>query len=147
MKIILIQDVKNLGKKNSVLEVSDGYFKNYLSKKKLAVIYSAASAKHLNEDLKVLADDELKKRNEAKALKSKIEKISLTFSLKANKGNTFWSISQKQIIQALKEKGIEINKFMFDANFQPLKIGKIKIILILYKDIKAELSILVKEEK
>ena len=122
MKVILLQDVKNLGKKNTIVNVNDGYFKNYLLPRKLAVIVSTASQKHLENDLDKLAEIEKQKIDNAKDLKQKLEKLSLEFSLKSQKGNAFGSISLKQIIDEIKKHGLEVTKFMF-VNYEPLKIG------------------------
>ncbi|MDD7686004.1 MAG: 50S ribosomal protein L9 [Malacoplasma sp.] len=145
MKVILLQDVKNLGKKNTIVNVNDGYFKNYLLPRKLAVIVSAASQKHLENDLDKLAEIEKQKIDNAKDLKQKLEKLSLEFSLKSQKGNAFGSISLKQIIDEIKKHGLEVTKFMF-INYEPLKIGSFIIKATLYKDIVADVKVLVKEQ-
>lgn len=145
MKVILLQDVKNLGKKNTIVNVNDGYFKNYLLPRKLAVIVSAASQKHLENDLDKLAEIEKQKIDNAKDLKQKLEKLSLEFSLKSQKGNAFGSISLKQIIDEIKKHGLEVTKFMF-VNYEPLKIGSFIIKATLYKDIVADVKVLVKEQ-
>lgn len=143
MKVILLQDVKNVGKKNQVIEVSDGYFFNYLAKKQLAVIATATAKEHLQKDLEIVAKDEASKVAEANKLKVMIEKTTLHYQLKSNNGKTFGSISQKQIIDDLKKENINITKYMFADDFQPLKIGNIHITLKVYKDIKAELHIII----
>lgn len=145
MKVILLQDVKNLGKKNTIVNVNDGYFKNYLLPRKLAVIVSTASQKHLENDLDKLAEIEKQKIDNAKDLKQKLEKLSLKFSLKSQKGNAFGSISLKQIIDEIKKHGLEVTKFMF-VNYEPLKIGSFIIKATLYKDIVADVKVLVKEQ-
>lgn len=145
MKVILLQDVKNLGKKNTIVNVNDGYFKNYLLPRKLAVIVSTASQKHLENDLDKLAEIEKQKIDNANDLKQKLEKLSLEFSLKSQKGNAFGSISLKQIIDEIKKHGLEVTKFMF-VNYEPLKIGSFIIKATLYKDIVADVKVLVKEQ-
>ena len=145
MKVILLQDVKNLGKKNTIVNVNDGYFKNYLLPRKLAVIVSTASQKHLENDLDKLAEIEKQKIDNAKDLKQKLEKLSLEFSLKSQKGNAFGSISLKQIIDEIKKHGLEVTKFMF-VNYEPLKIDSFIIKATLYKDIVADVKVLVKEQ-
>lgn len=145
MKVILLQDVKNLGKKNTIVNVNDGYFKNYLLPRKLAVIVSTASQKHLENDLDKLAEIEKQKIDNANDLKQKLEKLSLEFSLKSQKGNAFGSISLKQIIDEIKKHGLEVTKFMF-VDYEPLKIGSFIIKATLYKDIVADVKVLVKEQ-
>ncbi len=146
MKAILIQDVKNLGKKNDVVEISDGYFKNYLSKNKLAVIYSKEAISILNKDLDKIKQEQNAQIKKANALKQTIESITLSFKLKAKDGNAFGSISEKQIIDELKKSNIEITKFMFESTFEPLKLGHTTINLNVFKGIQAQLKINVDEE-
>ncbi len=143
MKVILLQDVKNVGKKNQVIEVSDGYFRNYLAKKQLAVVATTTANEYLQKDLAKLEKNEADNISKANKLKEKIEKVTLNYKLKSNNGKTFGSISQKQIINDLKQHDIEINKYMFEDNFQPLKVGNIHISLNIYKNVKANLHIIV----
>ena len=145
MKVILLQDVKNLGKKNTIVNVNDGYFKNYLLPRKLAVIVSAASQKHLENDLDKLAEIEKQKIDNAKDLVRELERVVWGFSLKSGKGSAFGSSSLKQIIDEIKKHGLEVTKFMF-INYEPLKIGSFIIKATLYKDIVADVKVLVKEQ-
>ena len=92
-----------------------------------------------------LAEIEKQKIDNAKDLKQKLEKLSLEFSLKSQKGNAFGSISLKQIIDEIKKHGLEVTKFMF-VNYEPLKIGSFIIKATLYKDIVADVKVLVKEQ-
>lgn len=143
MKVILLQDVKNLGKKNQVVQVSEGYFSNFLSKNKLAVLASKTANQHLEKDLAELQKLEDANIDNANKLKAKIEAVTLNFKLKSNNGKAFGSVSQKQIIDLLKKQSIVITKYMFDTDFQPLKVGNIHIELNIYKTIKAKLHIIV----
>ncbi len=143
MKIILLQDVKNVGKKNQIVDVNKGYFFNYLAKKQLAVIATDTAKVHLQKDLAELKKNESINVGKANELKSKIEKIVLNYKLQSNNGKAFGSISQKQIINDLKQYGITITKYMFANDFQPLKVGNIHITLNIYKDIKTKLHIIV----
>ena len=143
MKIILLQDVKNLGKKNEVVEVSEGYFRNFLSKNKLAVLASKTANQHLQKDIAELQKIEDANIANANKLKAQLEAVTLNFKLKSNNGKTFGSVSQKQIIDLLREQNIVITKYMFFDDFQPLKVGNVYIELNVYKTIKAKLHIIV----
>ena len=143
MKVILLQDVKNLGKKNEVVEVSEGYFRNFLSKNKLAVLASKTANQHLQKDIAELQKIEDANIANANKLKAQLEAVTLNFKLKSNNGKTFGSVSQKQIIDLLKEQNIVITKYMFFDDFQPLKVGNVNIELNVYKTIKAKLHIIV----
>lgn len=112
MKVILLEDVKALGKKGQVVEVSDGYGKNFILKKKLGV---EATGANMN-DLKLQkAQNEKLTREQleaAKALAETLENMSVTLSIKAGEGGrAFGSVSSKEIAAAYKEQNsVEIDK-------------------------------------
>ncbi len=112
MKVILLEDVKALGKKGQVVEVSDGYGKNFILKKKLGV---EATGANMN-DLKLQkAQNEKLAREQleaAKALAETLENMSVTLSIKAGEGGrAFGSVSSKEIAAAYKEQNsVEIDK-------------------------------------
>ncbi len=105
MEIILLQDVKNLGKKGQIVKVSDGYARNFIIPKQLGV---EKNAKTMN-DLKAqqLAEEKRKKEilDEAVALGEKIRAGSVTLSIKGGEGvRTFGSVSTKEIANAVEEQ-------------------------------------------
>lgn len=112
MKVILVQDVKSLGKKGDIVNVSDGYARNMLLPKKLGV---EANAKNMN-DLKLAKAHDAKVAAEqlarAEQLKVQLENSQVTVSIKVGEGGrTFGSVSAKEIADAVKEQlGIEIDK-------------------------------------
>lgn len=113
MKVILLKDVKNLGKANQVLEVKDGYAKNFLFKNNLAVAQTLTTQQVLNKKLASIEADNQQKLKQALELKQKMDGLTLTFYLRANQDHVFGSISNKQIIEELKKHNIHIDKFMF----------------------------------
>lgn len=112
MKIILIEDVKKLGKKGEIIEVSDGYARNYILPQKLGI---EASNKNLN-DLKLQKMKEEKEAqkllDEAKELAEKIGAQAVTVKMKAGEGGkVFGSVSAKEIAEAVKKQNaLEIDK-------------------------------------
>ena len=112
MKVILLQDVKSLGKKGDLVDVNDGYARNCILKKNLGV---EATGKNMN-DLKLQKAHEekvaLEQLEDAKILKSKIEEASVECKMKAGEGGrTFGSISSKEIAKAVQDQlGYEIDK-------------------------------------
>lgn len=133
MKVILLNDVKKLGKKGDVVEVSDGYAKNFLMKQKLAVQVTQKSMEildeqHLQQDLQ-----EKQMESDAEALKKELAKITLEFHVKVgNGGRVFGSVSTKQIVEQLqKVHGIKLEKRKF--------IDKEPIYSLGYTDVKVDL--------
>lgn len=145
MKVILKTDVKGVGKKNEVVEVADGYAKNFLIKNKLAVSYNPATVKQLEKDLEVLELNEQEKRKDAILLKNELEAKPLTFTLKTNHGAVFGQISNKAILDAINKDKKLVDKHML-AEAYKLTIGPATIKVNLYKDIVANIKVDVKEE-
>ena len=112
MKVILLSDVKNVGKKDEVVEVADGYARNFLIKRKLAVAQTQGSMQVLGRQQEEarLREEELEK--EAQETKERSEKIVLECQIKTgNGGRSFGSISTKQIAEQLaKEHDIHIDR-------------------------------------
>ena len=112
MKVILLEDVKTLGKKGEVVEVNDGYARNFIFKKKLGI---EANGKNLN-DLKLQRQNEVKLAKEkleaAQALAKDLEGKSITVRIQAGvEGKVFGSISSKEIaLEAKKQLNMEIDK-------------------------------------
>ena len=147
MKVILLQDVKSLGKKDQIVEVSDGYARNMLLPKKLGM---EATSKNLN-DLKLKKAHEDKVAAEvladAQALAAQIEKESITLSIKMGEnGRTFGSISSKEIAEAIKSQlGHDIDKkkiVMKDAIKAP---GTRTVGIKLHTQVTADLTVKIEE--
>lgn len=146
MKVILLHDVKNVGKENEIVEVKDGYATNFLIKQKLAVQVSSSSKSILDAKLKNL--DELDKKQRAQALQTRdiIEKIELPFLLKTHNGNVFGSVSIKEIIETMKNKhNITLTKYMFQEDDKKYLLGIHFLNIKLYKEVIAKLKICVQE--
>ena len=147
MKVILLKDVKGQGKRHEIIEVKDGYGNNFLIKKGLGVLATEDSLKRLKKDVKTEEENEAKLVSKAKENKEKIEKLTLEFKLKTGaQDRTFGSISPKQIAEALKEKGFEIDKkkIMMDDKVQSLGFHKVKVEL--HKNVIAEVKVEIKKE-
>ena len=112
MKVILLQDVKSLGKKDQIVDVSDGYARNMLLPKKLGI---EATSKNMNDLMLKKAHEDKEAAEvlaEAQALAAQMENESVTMSIKMGEnGRTFGSISSKEIAEAIKEQlGHDIDK-------------------------------------
>ena len=147
MKVILLEDVKALGKKGTIVNVSDGYARNMLLPKKLGV---EATAKNIN-DLKLQKANEDKVAKEvleaAQALAKEISEKSITVSIKVGEGGkTFGSISSKEIAEAAKAQiNLELDKKKIQLP-NPIKaLGTTAVPIKLHPKVTAELNVIVKE--
>ncbi len=130
MKVILKQDVKKVGKRGEIVDVSDGYGRNYLIARGLAVAESKRSLEILGEQKAQEAAEEAKRVEEAKETAAKMEKMMLTFTVKAGEsGRVFGSVSTKQITESLNKQGIHIDKRkILDTNpIQTLGVTNVRI--------------------
>lgn len=148
MKVILLQDVKKLGKKNDIVKVADGYGQNYLIKNKLAVLETNATRKVVENEKQLAHEEDLKRQDDAKQLAKRLEDITLEFSLKSGKdGKTFGSVSTKQIVEQLREKyDIKIDKRKFIDAHPIGALGYTKLKVDLYKGIIATITVHLKEQ-
>lgn len=149
MKVILLKDVKNVGKKNQTVEVSDGFGTNFLLPKGLAVIATKKSIEirdQQKEDEKIL---QAKMKKEAEMLKERIEKITLEFTLKTGKdGRLFGSVTSKQVAEELKAKhNIVIDRRKIIEKDSVNTLGYTKLNIELYKGVIAEINVHVSEQK
>ena len=148
MKVILLKDVKGIGKKQDIVNVKDGYGANYLIPNKLAVQYSERSNEILDIQKQKQADEIERLKEEALASSKKLESIVVEFKAKSGTGGRmFGSISTKQIEAELKEKhGITIDKRKI-LDKQPVDhFGYSKLKIELYKGITGTITVHVSEE-
>ncbi len=146
MKVILLKDVKKQGKKDDIIEVSDGYAQNFLIKNGLAVKYTAGSKNILDQELKVRKDNEQALIEDCKNIKSQIEALELTFKVKTGKtGKVFGSISSKQITEELAKKNINIDKKTIKIDNPIDTLGVHLVNINLHKKVVAQIKINVKE--
>lgn len=131
MKVILLQDVKSLGKKGQMVEVSDGYARNFILKKKLGV---EATSKNLNDlKLQKAHEDKLAKEQleAAQALAKDLEEKEVVCQMKVGEGGkTFGSVSTKEIAQAVKEQlslDLDKKKMVLDEPIKNLGVHNVKL--------------------
>ena len=148
MKVILLKDVKGIGKKGEIVNVKDGYGANYLVPNRLAVMYSAKSQEILDDQKKAEAENIERMKAEARAAADKLKDIVLEFSAKGSgDGRMFGTISTKQIEQELKEKhNIEIDKRKFVSKEPVDHFGYSKLTIELYKGITGTITVHVSEK-
>lgn len=148
MKIILLQDVKSLGKKGEIVNVNDGYARNFILPKKLG---AEATAKNLN-DLKLQKNNEKKVAQEnldaAKELAAELAAGKAELAIKVGEGGrTFGSVSSKEIAAAVKDQmklDVDKKKIVLKENIKTL--GTHIVNVKLHPEVTAELKVVVKEE-
>lgn len=147
MKVILLNDVKKVGKKGQVVEVADGYAKNFLIKQNLAVAASqtAMGVLHKQQDEEAKKQAALKK--EALELQASLKDKEFTFTVQAEHGKVFNSVSMKQLLTELDKQGYPVLKKKVLAS-QPLKTLGYHIVKIeLYKGVVADVKVLLQEKQ
>lgn len=148
MKVILLEDVKSLGKKGQIVNVSDGYARNFVLPKKLGL---EATSKNLN-DLKLQKANEEKVAqqilDEAKELAAKVEAGKVEVKIKVGEGGrTFGSVSTKEIAIAVKEQmGYDIDKKKIQLKDAIKTLGTHMVPVKLHQKVTAELKVIVTEE-
>ena len=146
MKVILLSDVPKVGKKGDIKDVADGYARNFLLKRGLAVMESEGSKKVLEKQKEDAAKLDAQKREEAKELKKVIENTTLEFKVKAKEGKVSGSVSTKQIEDELKKQNIIIDKRKIKDNVPLNELGTYNVKVELYKDVTADIKVVLVEE-
>jgi large subunit ribosomal protein L9 len=142
MEIILLQDVANLGSKDDVLIVKNGFGRNYLIPQKLAILATTSSKKVLSENLKQRAHKEAKLKDQAMKQAEILKSISIVIGAKTSStGKIFGSVNNIQVAEALKEKGFEVDRKQITIKEDSIKeIGKHSAKVKFHRDVVVELE-------
>ena len=141
MKIILTQDVKNLGHKDDVVVVKDGYGRNYLIPKGMAKLATDGAMKMLAEDIRQRAFKVEKLRKDAEQISAKLNGASVTVKTKAGaSGKIFGSVTGLQIANALKEQGYDVDRRKIAVD-DIKNLGTCTADINLFKDITASITV------
>ncbi len=142
MEVILKQDIQSLGHKNDIITVKDGYGRNFLIPKGLAVLATVSAKKMHEENLRQRAHKEEKIKNEALEVGKKLEKVALSIGAKTSStGKIFGSVNTIQLAEALKEKGYDIERKNISIPEDQIKeIGKYTAKVKLHKEVSVEIE-------
>lgn len=141
MKIILKENMKNLGHQGDVVEVKNGYANNYLFPRSLAVMATASNIKIQDENNRQGVLKREKMKTDALALAEQLKEMSIVIGTKAGaNGKIFGSITPLQISQVLKTKGFEIDRRKIEINDVKM-LGNYTAILNLHRDVTVEVAV------
>ena len=145
MKVILTEDVKGQGKKGQLIEVSDGYARNCLFPKKLAIAANAESINIVKTKQAAEVARKAKELKEANELADKLKNVSLTIKIKAGEnGKLFGAISNKDIAQELKkQQGFDIDKKKIILTDNIKSVGTFEVSVKLYSEVTAKFNVVV----
>ncbi len=148
MQVLLMQNVPGIGNAGEVKKVADGYARNHLLPRKLAVIATGGAVKQAEAIRQAVVRREAKTRGEAEELAKLIEKVTLTFRAKAGEGDRlFGSITSGDIVDALaREKGITVDKRKIEMNSPLKELGNHPVAIRLHPEVSANVMVVVEKE-
>lgn len=142
MEIILKQDVQNLGNKDEIVKVKNGYARNYLIPQGLAVTATESAKKVLAENTKQRAHKEAKIKADAEVVANKLEGVKLTIGAKTSStGKIFGSVNTIQIAEALAAKGFDIDRRTIGIQDDQIKeVGSYTAEVKLHREVKVKIE-------
>ncbi|HXT85561.1 MAG TPA: 50S ribosomal protein L9 [Verrucomicrobiae bacterium] len=147
MEIILQEDVEKLGNRGQVVNVKDGYARNYLLPRKLAIAASPSNMKRLEKMRAAFAKKEATEREGAQQQAAQLASVKLALSRKAGENDQlFGSVTSGDIADALKAQGYEIDKRKIQLTDAIKTVGEFSVTLKLYRDVTATVQLVVSRE-
>jgi len=142
MKVILKEDIPNLGKAGQIINVKDGYARNFLFPKGLALLADEKNMKLLEYQKKKIEEEAKKKRQDAQSIAERLSQVSLTISAKAGEDQKlFGSITSKDIATALEKEGFAIDKKQINISEPIKRIGEYEVEVKLHENILAKVKV------
>ena len=142
MQVILLQDVKGLGKEGDVVKAKDGYARNYLIPRKIAALYTPGAVRALEVKRKKALQAAEKEREKAKGLAKTISQLSLTIPMESGIDDAlFGSVTTDAISRALKQEGVDIDKKNITITDPIKKLGIYNVGVELHPEVKETLRI------
>ena len=143
MKVILQQEVKKLGKKGDVIEVAEGYARNYLLPQKLAIEATAGNVNAAKQQKAAQIHKDQRASDEARVLASQLSKVSVKVPVKTgDNGKVFGSVTAKDIAEALLEQvNIEIDKRKIELKEAIKSLGTFEVIVRIHPEITAKIEV------
>lgn len=140
MQVILLEDINNLGYKDDIVTVKDGYGRNFLIPQRKAIIASESAKKVLAENLRQRTHKLEKIKQDAENLAKKLEGVSLTIGAKASStGTIFGSVTNIQIADELTKQGFEVDRKKIVIKESVKELGSYKALVKLHKEVSVEI--------
>lgn len=145
MKVILLQDVKKLGKKGEIMEVAEGYARNFLLPQKLAAQATAETLNQLQQQKNAASDRQKRQLEEARLLAAQLGKIEVKVPAKAGEGGKlFGAITTKDISDAAKaQHGLELDRRKMEIVVPIKNMGPASVVMKIHPEVTAEIKVLV----
>jgi large subunit ribosomal protein L9 len=142
MQVILREDVDNVGKIGELVNVKEGFGRNYLLPRGLAVLATSRNVRRQNHEQRVIEQQDSKRRKDAEAFKQKIEALTVTIAKQSGEEDKlFGSVTNREIADALQEQGVEVDRKNISLE-QPIKaLGVYTVGVKLTRDISAALKL------
>ena len=147
MKLILKEDVQNLGQQGDVVEVKAGYARNYLMPKRLAILFTEQQQKSIEEAQKVELRKLEREKDQIDSVLKDIKALSLSLKMKSEEDNKlFGSVTKLDIVNLLEENGVKIDKKYIDLASPIKTLGEHTVNVSFTKDMSESFTVLVEKE-
>ena len=147
MKVILKEDVQNLGQQGDVVEVKPGYARNYLMPQKLAILFTKQQKKSIEEAQRVEERKLEREKDQLESVLKQVENLSLSLKMQSEKDSKhFGSVTKLDIVKLLEENGITIDKKYIDLSSPIKTLGEHKVNIVFTKEMSASFTLVVEKE-
>ena len=147
MKVILKEDVQNLGQQGDVVEVKSGYARNYLMPQKLAILFTRQQKKSLDEAQRVEERKLEREKDQLESVLKQVEDLSLSLKMQSEEDSKlFGSVTKLDIVKLLGENGITIDKKYVDLSSPIKTLGEHEINIMFTKEMSASFTLTVEKE-
>ena len=147
MKVILKEDVQNLGQQGDVVEVKSGYARNYLMPQKLAILFTKQQKKSIEEAQRVEERKLEREKNQLESVLKQVEDLSLSLKMQSEEDSKlFGSVTKLDIVKLLEENGVTIDKKYVDLSSPIKTLGEHKVNIMFTKEMSASFTLTVEKE-
>ena len=147
MKVILKEDVQNLGQQGDVVEVKSGYARNYLIPQKLAILFTKQQKKSIDEAHRVEERKLEREKDQLESVLKQVEDLSLSLKMQSEEDSKlFGSVTKLDIVKLLEENGVTIDKKYVDLSSPIKTLGEHKVNIMFTKEMSASFTLTVEKE-